>query len=576
MSSSDNFIASIKAFSNQFVFLQETQQELLKLRDSFVADIQKQSVSDVGFSDNEKLNKSTKKLDGIIKGSIANWGKKWDEGDASRKITKAFGDRIVLLVFGKVNAGKSSFCNFIAGSFPEEQRCFFSIFEGEIVYESHCFKQGVTETTANIQGVELANNIILLDTPGLHSITDENGKLTKRYLDSADAVLWLTPSASPGQVDELDELQQELISNKPLLPVITGSDEVEEDVDDAGNIIRTLLNKSSQRRQAQEEDVYSRALQKLDSSDKNKLLKPISISVHSFVNSLKQEEDLRSAGLSQLLDCIINIINDAANYKPSKARQQVVNYLEQSVLKEIKEHIEPAITDLKSAIDGSLNKQQQRRQVFLEGLKVELYEKLQNWVEEFKHSKDSSAIARNINEHINESIKLEMQELGSDFSKGIKTVIVQIGSVDIGDFEEVTIEYEEVTGKAWQTGASSLGGTGGVLGGAMLGGAVGGPFGAAIGGVLGGLFGGAAGEKAGQIFVNTERKTQVVGVDTTLLVQDTMQRIDKLLPDIIAQHFDAWKEMLCSLRKLNDSLRSNCSKFESELLKVKSEIDKCK
>ena len=48
--------------------------------------------------------------------------------------------------------------------------------------------------------MELGLRLVFLDSPGLHSVTDKNGELTRRFTDSADAVLWLTPSTSPGQV----------------------------------------------------------------------------------------------------------------------------------------------------------------------------------------------------------------------------------------------------------------------------------------------------------------------------------------------------------------------------------------
>ncbi|MFX5595216.1 dynamin family protein, partial [Acinetobacter baumannii] len=82
-----------------------------------------------------------------------------------------------------------------------------------------------------------------LDTPGLHSATGENAALTQRFLDSADAVLWLTSSTSPGQVQELDELARELRRGKPLLPVLTRSDVIDEDEVD-GRIVKCLRNKS--------------------------------------------------------------------------------------------------------------------------------------------------------------------------------------------------------------------------------------------------------------------------------------------------------------------------------------------
>ncbi|NOG30576.1 hypothetical protein HLB35_00170 [Halomonas sp. TBZ9] len=94
-------------------------------------------------------------------------------------------------------------------------------------------------------------------------MTDENGQLTRLFTDSADAVLWLTPSTSPGQVQELDDLKIELESGKPLLPVITRSDAREEDFDEEGTLYSILVNKTSENRKEQEQDVYCRAIDKL-------------------------------------------------------------------------------------------------------------------------------------------------------------------------------------------------------------------------------------------------------------------------------------------------------------------------
>ncbi|MBB5407020.1 hypothetical protein HDG34_000943 [Paraburkholderia sp. HC6.4b] len=82
-------------------------------------------------------------------------------------------------------------------------------------------------------------------------MTPDNAALTRRFTDSADGVLWLTSSTSPGQVQELDELGRELHRNKPLLPVVTRSDEYEEDEVD-GELVKCLCNKSAPRRALQE------------------------------------------------------------------------------------------------------------------------------------------------------------------------------------------------------------------------------------------------------------------------------------------------------------------------------------
>src|SRR5690625_7633165 len=86
--------------------------------------------------------------------------------------------------------------------------------------------------------------MLLLDTPGLHSLTAENAALTRQFLESADGMLWLSSSTSPGQVQELDTLALELRRRKPLLPVITRSDFIDEDIV-GDEIVKVVCNKTA-------------------------------------------------------------------------------------------------------------------------------------------------------------------------------------------------------------------------------------------------------------------------------------------------------------------------------------------
>src|SRR5690554_5597732 len=93
-------------------------------------------------------------------------------------------------------------------------------------------------------------------------MTTENAELTQLFIESADGVLWLSSSTSPGQTQELAELAQELRRGKALLPIITRSDYLDEVVVGM-EIKKQLCNKSEQNRAEQETDVWLRAQDKL-------------------------------------------------------------------------------------------------------------------------------------------------------------------------------------------------------------------------------------------------------------------------------------------------------------------------
>ena len=79
--------------------------------------------------------------------------------DLSTSLTQRYSDRIFFLVFGKVNADKSLFCNFIR---------YFTFVDGQVVdLKEARFKEGFTETTVTIQGVEIGKRFVLLDSLGL-------------------------------------------------------------------------------------------------------------------------------------------------------------------------------------------------------------------------------------------------------------------------------------------------------------------------------------------------------------------------------------------------------------------------
>ena len=253
-------------------------------------------------------------------------------------LAASFNDKLMFLVFGKFNAGKSSFCNLIAERFKFHQKTVqpFILKDGAIHYHDEAFKEGSIETTAHIQGVILDERLVLIDTPGLHSITSENAALTQQFLESADGILWLSSSTSPGQVQELQELAQEIRRRKPLLPVITRSDFLDEVFVD-NDIKKMLCNKSPENRSLQENDVLSRAQKKLNSlgMDATLVRQPISISVYSAREYGLTDQALADAGLYQLYEALLNLADSAVAYKERKALEILLHYLDEVVINDL-------------------------------------------------------------------------------------------------------------------------------------------------------------------------------------------------------------------------------------------------
>ncbi|UIN22674.1 dynamin family protein [Herbaspirillum frisingense] len=276
----------------------------------------------------------------------------------ARALAQRFEGKLMVLVFGKFNAGKSSLCNFLAERFRQHGQAvqYFHLQGGQLLASDEAFHEGATETTARLQGVCLGDGLVLLDTPGLHSATDDNAALTQRFLDSADAVLWLTSSTSPGQVQELDELARELRRGKPLLPVVTRSDVIDEDEVD-GQIVKCLRNKSDANRADQEADVGHRAADKLHALGVAAAqLKPaVSVSAYVARSTGADAEAMTGAGFERLYAALLELLAPALAYRARKPAEVLLHHLQEEVEAPLLNQTMPALTALRQQVQEELD-----------------------------------------------------------------------------------------------------------------------------------------------------------------------------------------------------------------------------
>lgn len=305
-----------------------------------------------------QLTSTLAKQVALIKGQVAEqiqlWEVKWSELAAAQSVADAFSDKVMLLVFGKFNAGKSSLCNLLAECFDRQGQDvrYFYVQNDQIHYTETLLREGATETTAQLQGVCLGERLVLLDTPGLHSTTAENAALTQRFIDSADGVLWLSSSTSPGQVQELHALARELKRHKPLFPIITRSDQIEEDEVD-GEICTVLCNKPLSQRALQEADVKARAEDKLREMavDVHLLKPPVSVSTQMARQADLDQKAMTDAGFERLFAALLDMIQPALHYKQRKPAEVFLHHLQEQVLETLVQQIQPVSDQLQTCLD---------------------------------------------------------------------------------------------------------------------------------------------------------------------------------------------------------------------------------
>ena len=562
------FITALETFDADFRAVSGKEEALKHKKDALQETLRKAlSVKFSKINQDNKLYQLSEQLKKSVLLSIDEWDQKLEAASPMKALSEQYQDRVIFLVFGKVNAGKSSFCNFLTSQFDASQIKRFRFENGQVQYFDEVFAEGVVETTVTIQGVELGNNLVLLDSPGLHSVNDENGDLTRRFTDSADAVLWLTPSSSPGQVQELNDLKLELEKKKPLQPIITRSDIMDEEYDeDNDDIIQTLKNKSQNVRQDQEEDVIKRVC----GLDLSVPVKPaVSISVFAYKTYCDSDSAFAEAGLDRLFGCLESIINEAKAYKVKKAEQQIINFLDADVLGSLNQHVKPQVNALIKDSQEVINDLRQRKTALSLEIANEVVVNIPDIVERHAKSRNKEAMSQEINQLLEHTINDSLQKVLSEYVSQMQAVSCALSSDSFGEFEDITVDIEQVKGGVAKSVSSSVGVAGGAATGAYVGSLIFPGVGTVIGGALGGLLGGTAASYAGEYFVETETVKETVGVSSERVINKTVSRINEVLPTLVEKVFEDVIASIQPTQRFAERIALEIELFETQVMELK-------
>lgn len=445
VTSEQRFIADVDAFE----FIDSELETILHLLEDWLArltaTLQSQRLSCAGLARHNSLATLAEFINTQLRNSVPAWAQQWANLKPAQALAESFDDKVLLLVFGKFNAGKSSFCNFLADRFAAYGKTveYFYLDGGHIVATSERFSEGVTETTARMQGVCLGGKLVLVDTPGLHSATPENAALTQRFTDSADGVLWLTSSTSPGQVQELDELGRELHRNKPLLPVVTRSDVYEEDEID-GEIRKCLRSKSAQNRAEQENDVKARAQEKLAAMGvaAGLLKKPVSISAYLARAQGQTVAAMIESGFERLYDSLLDVAEATLAYKRRKLAEMFLHHLEENVLRTLCVDTMSMLAQLQSLSKAALNDLERQHEQIVQSVWRSVVPALPDLLEQHAATRDVAAICNSLSQSIAASFSREVSQRLGDYVIEPETGACGIEPGDDARFEDIVIESD--------------------------------------------------------------------------------------------------------------------------------------
>lgn len=574
----EDFLRSIRSFHEDFGEVKTREDRLLTALARFENTL-------TGFADTRVpvARAEFAKLTDTLRSGIVRSVRKWTAGRQAsapvRKLSKRFQDRPIIFVFGKVNSGKSTFMNFLVDELERvgAETKGFVVTDGGVKSATARFETGVTETTNRIQGVEIDRCLALIDSPGLHSVTDANEELTKRYTDSTDAILWLSPSTSPGQVQELNDLNAELERKKPLQPVITKSDRIIETwCDDTQELRRERRNKPACDRKAQEADVRERARQLGLARKMEMEIRPVvSISTMAYSESNRSDADWEEAGLGTLFERLTKIVDDARRYKvEEKASQVVRNYIDNEVLGELNCSVVPRIKELTDESERRIASLERSKPGLVAEVKASAMAALERIVDDHRGDQDVGAISRKFDTAINDGIaavaKRELNEYVRDLAAILVSVknLVSVSSDELGTFDEVYEEVEQIKGRAAQSISASVGSIGSAVAAGAIVGSVFPGVGTAIGALIAGsasILGMIGGNAVGSLFVETEKMSVRVGISTASLMEKAERRAKPVIKRKVDKLVESVVDLYRSTKRFAVAVSSEIEKFKGEI-----------
>lgn len=450
------------------------------------------------------------------------WNRKVAGRKKGIKFRAGYNDSLLVFINGKVKSGKSSLGNYMAWGdtdpkdehkqqvppalFPKhfsKERT--EVESGDAKNEAELrgeFRVGATEATSTIQGFSLPG-LTWVDSPGLHSLHPENGKLAQTYVEHADLILYTMKSDSPGRASDIDQIRALLNRDKKVLLLLTGSDD-NKDVKEGGTWVSRLVMKRQETRASQREYVRS-TLASAFSAEEAKQVEIVSLSAHYAQLHAGDPEAFEDSGVGQLCSTLHRIAqSDGVRMKHRAPMKNLRNFL-----LECGAGLEP----YQALIDGfkaPLQAHKLRSDRQLSGFVHEGQQELQHLIDDFftqleAERGDASRVAKRL-EGFEKTLNARYQEIATrqlgrifddimaGFASAVRDTYSNSGMVALPGFQLQTITEKIPTVEAGtRTLTSLLGSIAGGIAGFFLGG---GPPGAALGASLGGGVGGATGSSA--------------------------------------------------------------------------------
>ncbi len=595
----EEFYESLKDISVINSDLDIKRDELKKEVYAFNQLIQERKIDKNISKQNEDMAKLLEGTIELIKESSNSWVINFHEMLEKEKFRSDLANYFIIIIFGKVKAGKSSLGNFIANHKLNEQTvAFFKYDEAgkkqdikklEELDEDK-FDTNNLECTVEIQGFKL-DGMAWIDTPGLGSMVKENGDLAKEYIQSADYVIYPTSSDSPLQQDETQQIQELFEQNKKVTICITKSDEKEEDECECGSeegcpkckngLIEILQNKSLTNRGNQEKYVNDE-IQKIIKNGKESVLGDIfSISTHTATKGLvdKDDELFDNSNIPKFYELITKVIKEkSTKLKEETPYDGLKSFIDNNILGSNSIEDDSSIKIIKKALidlDEKIKESLERFSILKANANNDLESEVESVISEYssKINKSNSkeifaTVDALLNQKVAEVIQNNIYEIFADFDTTLKSLTTSFGANDfeIKDTFE-TIEYTTET-RNKKVGSGLLGtlaaiGTGIALASNPAGWAV------VAGTLAAGTVGSYVGGKIGEVTGSTHTEEIKVGNNKEEVIlkfkNNRLEHYEKFAKDIYQQMQDTF---FTPLQKTSQDISLSLNSFEKNIKKI--------
>lgn len=472
-----NYYKTLDSISLVNSDVNEKREELKKIVDDFYRYTQTISIDKKVLQQNKELSSLLVTTVDSIKQATHSWVENFNIMLEKEKFRSELENYFIVIIFGKVKAGKSTLGNFIAQNRLKNQEIHFfkydeagkeeSIKKLEEI-EDDGFATANLECTVEIQGFKLSS-MAWIDTPGLGSMVEENGELAKEYIQSADYIIYPTNSSSPLQQDEKAQLKELFEQNKKVTICITKSDDSEEDECECGSldgcpncnkgIIKVLRNKPQSSRDEQEQWVKNE-LKDIFGKKQNALLGDVlSLSVHTAKAGLKNndKEMFDGSGISNFYSLMNDVVqNKAKSLKENTPYDSLKSFIDNDILGNSKSK-SINISTLKSSVkkfEKQIKENIESFKTIKENLNTDIMVQIDSITSKYISSLTKSnakevfkQIDNELNHTISKMVDENIKSIMSNFSVSLSTLSSSLKSSDsftIQDkYETIEVSYKD-------------------------------------------------------------------------------------------------------------------------------------